>query len=71
VQFAPLHRSSQISAPGGPRTRPCTRVALGVRISVEQAGYTFVANIGNNLTDLNGGHAERTFNLPDYNGTLS
>jgi predicted secreted acid phosphatase len=41
------------------------------RIAIEQAGYTIVANIGNNLTDLNGGHAERTFKLPDYNGTLS
>ncbi len=41
------------------------------RIAIEQAGYTIVANIGNNLTDLNGGHAERTFKLPDYNGILS
>ncbi|WP_086838429.1 HAD family acid phosphatase [Amycolatopsis kentuckyensis] len=41
------------------------------RIAIEQAGYTIVANIGNNLTDLDGGHAERTFKLPDYNGTLS
>jgi predicted secreted acid phosphatase len=41
------------------------------RTAIEQAGYTIVANIGNNLTDLDGGHAERTFKLPDYNGTLS
>ncbi|HET6710135.1 HAD family acid phosphatase [Amycolatopsis sp.] len=41
------------------------------RIAIEQAGYTIVANIGNNLTDLDGGHAERTFKLPDYNGALS
>jgi len=41
------------------------------RIAIEQAGYTIVANIGNNLTDFDGGHAERTFKLPDYNGTLS
>ncbi|MDQ7803545.1 HAD family acid phosphatase [Amycolatopsis sp. A133] len=41
------------------------------RAAIEQAGYTIVANIGNNPTDLDGGHAERTFKLPDYNGTLS
>ncbi|MGW5745300.1 HAD family acid phosphatase [Amycolatopsis sp. NPDC003861] len=41
------------------------------RIAIEQAGYTIVANIGNNTTDLDGGHAERTFKLPDYNGALS
>jgi predicted secreted acid phosphatase len=41
------------------------------RIKIENAGYTIVANIGNNMSDLNGGHAERTFKLPDYNGQLS
>ncbi|HST83038.1 MAG TPA: HAD family acid phosphatase [Kineosporiaceae bacterium] len=40
------------------------------RIKIEKAGYTIVANIGNNTTDLAGGHAERTFKLPDYNGQL-
>jgi predicted secreted acid phosphatase len=41
------------------------------RIKIEKAGYTIVANIGNNTSDLDGGHAERTFKLPDYNGQLS
>ncbi|MEJ3744576.1 HAD family acid phosphatase [Actinomycetes bacterium KLBMP 9797] len=41
------------------------------RIAIERRGYTIVANIGNNTSDLNGGHAERTFKLPDYNGQLS
>ncbi|MEU4520149.1 HAD family acid phosphatase [Amycolatopsis sp. NPDC024027] len=41
------------------------------RTAIEQAGYAIVANIGNNRTDLDGGHAERTFKLPDYNGVLS
>lgn len=41
------------------------------RAEIEAAGYTVVANIGNNTTDLVGGHAERTFKLPDYNGQLS
>ncbi|WP_158882257.1 HAD family acid phosphatase [Amycolatopsis anabasis] len=40
------------------------------RIAIEELGYTIVANIGNNDTDLVGGHAERTFKLPDYDGQL-
>ena len=41
------------------------------RIAIEKAGYTIVANIGNNTSDLAGAHAERTFKLPDYDGQLS
>ncbi|WP_371494113.1 hydrolase [Kitasatospora sp. NBC_00374] len=41
------------------------------RAEIEKSGYTIVANIGNNTTDLVGGHAERTFKLPDYGGQLS
>ena len=40
------------------------------RIRIEQSGYTIVANIGNNTTDLAGGHAEHTTKLPDYDGLL-
>ncbi|MEV0695636.1 HAD family acid phosphatase [Streptomyces sp. NPDC050388] len=40
------------------------------RAQIEAAGYTIVANIGNNTSDLVGGHAERTFKLPDYDGAL-
>lgn len=40
------------------------------RISIENLGYTIVANVGNSATDLDGGHAERTFKLPDYDGQL-
>ncbi|MFE8939395.1 HAD family acid phosphatase [Streptomyces sp. NPDC007872] len=41
------------------------------RAEIEAKGYTIVANIGNNTGDLVGGHAERTFKLPDYGGKLS
>ncbi|MFJ2111885.1 MULTISPECIES: HAD family acid phosphatase [unclassified Streptomyces] len=41
------------------------------RAKIEKDGYTIIANIGNNTTDLTGGHAERTFKLPDYDGQLS
>ncbi|MGW1597988.1 HAD family acid phosphatase [Streptomyces sp. NPDC002343] len=41
------------------------------RVGIENDGYTIIANIGNNTTDLSGGHAEKTFKLPDYDGQLS
>ncbi|MEW2000651.1 HAD family acid phosphatase [Streptomyces coelicoflavus] len=41
------------------------------RAEIESNGYTIIANIGNSTTDLSGGHAERTFKLPDYDGQLS
>lgn len=40
------------------------------RISIEKEGHTIVANIGNRSTDLEGGHAERAFKLPDFDGRL-
>lgn len=41
------------------------------RVDIENKGYDIIANIGNSATDLSGGHADRTFKLPDYNGQLS
>ncbi|NMO38444.1 hydrolase [Streptomyces sp. GMY01] len=41
------------------------------RAAIEKDGYTIIANIGNSPTDLSGGHAEKTFKLPDYDGRLS
>jgi predicted secreted acid phosphatase len=35
------------------------------RSAIEAEGYTIVANIGDQPSDLNGGHAEQTFLLPD------
>ncbi|MGK5681436.1 HAD family acid phosphatase [Actinoplanes sp. URMC 104] len=40
------------------------------RTDIERRGYTIVANVGNSASDLGGGHAERTFKLPDYDGQL-
>ncbi|WP_338894503.1 HAD family acid phosphatase [Streptomyces sp. TG1A-60] len=40
------------------------------RADIESDGYKIIANVGNNTTDLVGGHAERTFKLPDYDGLL-
>lgn len=41
------------------------------RAGIESRGYTIIANIGNSAADLSGGHAEKTFKLPDYGGQLS
>lgn len=41
------------------------------RVDIERKGFTIIANIGNSGTDLSGGHAERTYKLPDYDGQLS
>lgn len=41
------------------------------RAEIEAQGYTIIANIGNTPTDVVGGHAEKTFKLPDYDGQLS
>ncbi|MFI7415651.1 HAD family acid phosphatase [Streptomyces sp. NPDC049627] len=41
------------------------------RAAIESKGYTIIANIGNSATDLSGGHAEKTYKLPDYDGQLS
>ncbi|MFD4246361.1 HAD family acid phosphatase [Streptomyces sp. NPDC058525] len=43
----------------------------GKRAEIEGRGYTIIANIGNNQSDLVGGHAELTVKLPDYGGKLS
>ncbi|GAA0794512.1 HAD family acid phosphatase [Spirilliplanes yamanashiensis] len=51
-------------------TRPDQKLKTDNRIAIERLGYTIVANIGNNDSDLAGGHAERTFKLPDYDGQL-
>ncbi len=40
------------------------------RAEIESKGYKIIANIGNTPTDMAGGHAEKTFKLPDYDGEL-
>lgn len=36
-----------------------------IRANIEQGGYTIVANIGDQPSDLQGGHAEKKFLFPD------
>ena len=35
------------------------------RAQIEQRGYTIIANVGDQPSDLDGGFAERTYLLPD------
>lgn len=51
-------------------SRPAAELKTAARTAIEGLGYRIVANIGNSATDLSGGHAERTFKLPDYDGQL-
>jgi hypothetical protein len=51
-------------------TEPDDELKTGVRETIESLGYRIVANIGNSESDLSGGHADRTFKLPDYDGQL-
>jgi len=46
-------------------------VKLGCRKKYEREGYTLIANVGNRSTDFKGGHYEKGFKLPDYDGQLS
>lgn len=52
-------------------TRPDQALKTAARTAIESRGYTIVVNIGNSVSDLAGGHAERTFKLPDYDGQLA
>ncbi|MFI7002311.1 HAD family acid phosphatase [Nocardia sp. NPDC050175] len=54
--------------PDDPRGKQEMKTAY--RAQIEDDGYTIIQNVGNNWTDLNGGHAERTYKLPDYDGKL-
>jgi 5'-nucleotidase (lipoprotein e(P4) family) len=36
-----------------------------VRVQIESEGYTIIANIGDQASDLQGGHADKTFKLPN------
>jgi hypothetical protein len=47
--------------------RPATAVDFKapIRADIERLGYTIIANIGDQPSDLLGGHSERDFLLPD------
>jgi len=52
-----------LKQPGG--TDPVQEFKAKARESVEKLGYTIIANVGDQYSDLAGGHAERTFKVPN------
>src|SRR4051794_15076496 len=54
-----------IMPPNGARFSSATDFKAPQRAAIEQAGYTIIANVGDQPSDLAGGHAEKTFLLPN------
>jgi acid phosphatase len=48
-----------------PSTSPAAVFKSAERERISRLGYTIIANFGDQQTDLDGGHAERTFKLPN------
>ncbi len=46
-------------------SEPARTFKAGVRQTVERKGYKIILNIGDQMSDLIGGYAERTYKLPD------
>jgi acid phosphatase len=46
-------------------TRSAVELKAPARRKLVDAGYTIILNIGDQMSDLEGGHAERTYKLPN------
>jgi hypothetical protein len=44
---------------------PLRRAARGARRTITRRGYRILANLGDQLSDLTGGYAERRYKLPN------
>ncbi|MGH8228655.1 MAG: HAD family acid phosphatase [Steroidobacteraceae bacterium] len=51
--------------PDGTTTKSAADFKAPIRKTIEAEGYTIVANVGDQPSDLKGGHEERAFLLPD------
>ena len=51
--------------PDGAHFRSAADFKAPVRARIEQAGFRIIANMGDQPSDLLGGHAEKEFLLPD------
>ncbi len=54
-----------ITKSGGYRTESVIKFKSSARAQIEQQGYTIVLDMGDQESDLTGGHAERTFKVPN------
>jgi predicted secreted acid phosphatase len=53
------------AVPNGANFSSATDFKAPIRAEIEQAGFTIIANMGDQPSDLFGGHAERMFLLPN------
>ena len=53
------------TVPNGARFSSATDFKAPIRAEIERAGYTIIANMGDQPSDLFGGHAEKMFLLPN------
>ena len=53
------------TVPNGARYASATDFKAPIRAEIERAGYSIIANMGDQPSDLFGGHAERLFLLPN------
>jgi hypothetical protein len=51
--------------PDGAHFASAVDFKMPVRIQIEELGFTIIANMGDQPSDLRGGHAEKKFLLPD------
>jgi predicted secreted acid phosphatase len=54
-----------VMRPAGSTTPSATDFKAPERAKIEAEGYTIIANVGDQPSDLAGGHAERAFQLPN------
>ncbi|MBI5381997.1 MAG: HAD family acid phosphatase [Opitutae bacterium] len=54
-----------IMLPAGGQRRTNAEYKTAARRTLTDEGYTIIANLGDQASDLTGGHAERTFKLPN------
>jgi len=53
------------AVPNGAKFSSVTDFKAPIRAEIEQAGFTIIANMGDQPSDLFGGHAEKMFLLPN------
>jgi HAD superfamily, subfamily IIIB (Acid phosphatase) len=53
------------TVPNGARFSSATDFKAPIRAEIERAGYTIIANMGDQPSDLFGGYAEKMFLLPN------
>jgi acid phosphatase len=57
--------TSLLTRPDDDQDKSIVPFKSGQRNKIEQSGYTIIANVGDQLSDLAGGHAECTFKVPN------